>query len=506
MSKHIKSELARRELARRELLSYICYMKPDYKVGWFHKQLAEIMDAFVEAVNRKGSPRIILSVAPRVGKSTAVSEYLPTYILGKNPKAEIVAATYNQDLANSFGRKVRDILQNPQYLDLFNVELDTQAQSVNYVRLSKGGSYYAVGAGGSLTGRGADVMIIDDPVKDREAADSPIESEKLWEWYSSTARTRMLPGGGIIIVMTRWATDDLAGRLIDQANRDPDADQWKIVNFPALAEQDEEFRKKGEALHPERYDRDAYLRLKASIQPRDWASLYCGKPYVEGGNFFSQDTVRYYKDKPAELTWLIGVDYATSASKKSDKSAIVPMGVDYEGNVYIGEDFFYDNVDPWDAVVRTIALAKKYEARDLAGESGPIQNTMGPIFSRVQEEQHWYVTVSKNVRRSSKAVASLGMKALMFNGKLHFPDTPRMRNEIIPELLAFDPKVDRGGDDFIDGIVNGCLLIESIGRPLPPAPPPPKWRTDPGAVYGADVFKKKKGGSATIPGLRSNKW
>jgi hypothetical protein len=98
------------------------------------------------------------------------------------------------------------------------------------------------------------------------------------------------------------------------------------------------------------------------------------------------------------------------------------------------------------------------------------------------------------------------MKALMFNGKLHFPDTPRMRNEIIPELLAFDPKVDRGGDDFIDGIVNGCLLIESIGRPLPPAPPPPKWRTDPGAVYGADVFKKKKGGSATIPGLRSNKW
>ena len=833
MSKHIKSELARRELARRELLPYICYMKPDYKVGWFHKQLSEIMDAFVEAVNRKGSPRIILSVAPRVGKSTAVSEYLPTYILGKNPKAEIVAATYNQDLANSFGRKVRDILQNPQYLDLFNVELDTQAQSVSYVRLSKGGSYYAVGAGGSLTGRGADCvpgwtrvltsegerrvdelykcsssvkvwaydhkqnrtrfapvqaicnrkadgvyrittasgrvveatgnhriytgrgyvradeltpgdsllcampensstpgvrgfqshtqraesrvlfqqvlggcgkrktpsaafvrlrckntflsknvqtvsytskritksrdysqknptvfgmqqafysllensdvlfspmlrsatfaenasreqsrlakrsvsraakraccksfqirqtrnngtgwevlrgvrryrtfartpyrygchqqqvqqsrdvvlklplkasrgrsrettpdivrmveyvrgttlvydiqvlgcenffangvlvhncLIIDDPVKDREAADSPIESEKLWEWYSSTARTRMLPGGGIIIVMTRWATDDLAGRLIDQANRDPDADQWKIINFPALAEQDEDFRKKGEALHPERYDRDAYLRIKASIQPRDWASLYCGKPYVEGGNFFSQDTVRYYKDKPAELTWLIGVDYATSASKKSDKSAIVPMGVDYEGNVYIGEDFFYDNVDPWDAVVRTIALAKQYEARDLAGESGPIQNTMGPIFSRVQEEQHWYVTVSKNVRRSSKAVASLGMKALMFNGKLHFPDTPRMRNEIIPELLAFDPKVDRGGDDFIDGIVNGCLLIESIGRPLPPAPPPPKWRTDPGAVYGADVFKKKKGGSATIPGLRSNKW
>lgn len=255
----IKAELARRELARRDLLPFIQYMRSDYHAGWFHTQLCAVADAFNEAITRGGCPRIICSVAPRVGKSTVLSEHLPAYILGKNPKAEIVAATYNQELANAFGRKVRDILQNPAYQDLFELALDEQAQSVNYIRTTKGGSYYAVGAGGSLTGRGATALVIDDPTKDREQADSPIESEKLWDWYSSTARTRMLPGGGIILVMTRWAVDDLAGRLIDQANRDPNADQWKIVEFPALAEKDEEFRKEGEALHPERYSREDYL-------------------------------------------------------------------------------------------------------------------------------------------------------------------------------------------------------------------------------------------------------
>lgn len=828
---NIRAELARRELAKRDLLPFIQYMRPDYMAGWFHTALCDVADAFNEATLRGGCPRIICSVAPRVGKSMALSEYLPAYILGKNPKAEIIAATYNQELANNFGRKVRDILQNPSYQDLYDVQMDENAQSVNYIRTTKGGSYYAVGAGGSLTGRGANCLpgwvkvlttdgerrideidirsatvkvwaydhrkgqcafapvqavanrttngfyrittaagrvveatgnhriytgrgyvaaaeltpgdrllcamperdsstgvrhtkeysprphsevllqqvlgaggkrkktpypqvrvrgentvfsekmslvpggaaspskgvddcaqneavrgvqssvcgvlensdvllakmwrsaaceenasreqsglaqrreprsprralreslsnsqarysgtgwsgvhslrcdressgashrhgldeqplhkpdstlcelsletsrgrsaetetdtvflveyvrqqtlvydiqvlgcenffangtlvhnclIIDDPVKDREQADSPIESEKLWDWYSSTARTRMLPGGGIVVVMTRWAVDDLAGRLIDQAKRDPNADQWKIINFSALAEEDEPHRKKGEALHPERYSREDYLRIQASIEPRDWASLYCGRPYVDGGNFFSADTVRYYSRLPDELTWLIGVDYATSASKKSDKSAITPMGVDHLGNVYIGEDFFYDRVDPWDAVVRTIAIGKQYGARDLAGEAGPIQNTMGPIFSRVQDEQRWYMTVSKNVRRSSKAVSALVMKALMFNGKLHFPDTPRVRNEIIPELLAFDPKVDRGGDDFLDSVVNGCLLIENIGRPLPPSIPVPKWRTEAGAVYGADVFKTNKR-EPKIPTLRG-KW
>ena len=502
---NIRRELARRELARRELLPFVQYMRDDYNAGWFHTELCRLADAFIEAVKRKGSPRIMITVAPRVGKSTIISELLPAYILGREKTWEVVAATYNQPLADNFGRKVRDHLQNPKYQDLFDVALDERAQSVNYVKLLAGGSYYSVGAGGSLTGRGAHVLLIDDIVKDREAADSTIESENVWNWYSSTARTRLHPGGGVALVMTRWAVDDLAGRLLEQARIDPNADQWTVLNFPALAEEDEPNRKKGEALHPVRYDRDSYLRIKASIQPRDWAALYCGKPYVESGNFFQADTIRYYTTLPSDLSWLIGVDYATSASKKSDKSAIVPMGVDYDGNVYIADDFFYDQVDPWDAVVRTIALAKKYEARELGGESGPIQNTMKPIFDRVQSAEKWYVTINKNVRRSSKSIAAQSLKALMFSGKVFFPDTPRMKNDIIPELLAFDARVDRGGDDFIDATVNGCLLIETIGKPLPPVvPAAPSWR-EPGKVYMDDLKWGKKKKTSKIPKL-GDKW
>jgi hypothetical protein len=458
------------------------------------------MDAFIEAVKRKGSPRIIISIAPRVGKSTIVSEFLQAYILGMMQTWEVVSCTYNQTLADTFGRKVRDRLQDPKFLDLFDVELDKRSQSADYLRLTKGGSYTAVGMGGALTGKGATVLVIDDPVKDRAQAESQIESDNAWDWYSSTARTRIHPGGGIIIVQTRWAVDDLTGRVLDAAAKDPNADQWTVYSFPALAEEDEKHRKKGEALHPERYDRDAYLRIKATIEPRDWAALYQCKPYVETGAFFHVDTIKYYKNLPDELAYCLGADYATSASKKSDKSAVVPLGITHDGDVYIHEDFIYDNLDSWGAVESTILLAKKLHARDIGGESGPIQNTMGPIFARLQEEHNWYVSINKNVRRTSKAIAAHTMRALMSAGKLHFPDTNRMRTEIVPELLRFDPRVDRGGDDFIDAVTNGLILVETIGRPDVPLPPVPSWKQE-GEIYSEDIWKKADSKKSGIPKL-----
>lgn len=500
----VMKELARRELAKRTLLANIQYFRPDYIAEAVHVELCELMDAFIEAVMRQGSPRLCISLPPRVGKSTVISEHLAPYILGLQQKLEIVACTYNQTLADHFGRKVRDRLQDPAYLDLFDVKLDPRSQSADYVKLLAGGSYTAVGMGGALTGRGAHVLIIDDPVKDRAEAESQIESDNAWDWYSSTARTRLHPGGGIVVLQTRWAPNDLTGRLIDNAAKDPNADQWRVFNFSALAEVDEPHRKKGESINPKRYSREDYLRIKATVLPRDWAALYCGKPYLETGNFFASDTVHYYTKLPDELAWCLGVDYATSASKKSDKCAMVPLGITHDGHIYISEEFFYDQCEPWDAVLYTITKAKALRCRDLGGESGPIQNTLGSIFDRIQAAEDWYVTISKHVRRSSKAVAANTMKALMFGGKLHFPDTPRIRQEIIPELMRFDPRVDRGGDDFLDAVVNGLMHIEAIGRPAVPIPAAaPSWR-EPGKVYMDDLKWGKKKKSSAIPKLRGD--
>lgn len=496
----IRKELARRELARRDLLSFIKYFREDYNPGWAHIEICRLLDAFIEAIRQNGSPRIMISLPPRFGKSTIVSEYFPAYMLGLNSNWEIINTTYNQTVADNMGRKVRDILQNQRYQDLFNVQLDPRSQSAEYVKLATPGFYRSTGIGGSLTSLGTHCLIIDDPIKDRAQAESQIESDNQWDWYSSTARTRLHPGAGIVVVQTRWAVNDLSGRLIDAAARDSNADQWKVFNFPALAEEDEPHRKKGEALHPERYSREDYIRIKATVEPRDWAALYQGKPYVESGAFFQKDNIKFYKDLPEELSYCLGADYATSASKKSDKSAIVGLGITHDGDIYVHPDFKYDWLDPWDAVDFTIQYAKTLRARDLGGESGPIQNTMGSIFQRVQAEHDWYVTINKNVRRTTKAIAANTMRALMSAGKLHFPDTHRMRTDIVPELLRFDPRVDRGGDDFIDAIVNGLLLIETIGRPAPPIPATlPSWRK-PGAVYAEDIFKPKHKTPA-IPGL-----
>jgi hypothetical protein len=312
------------------------------------------------------------------------------------------------------------------------------------------------------------------------------------------------PGGGIIILQTRWAVNDLTGRVLEAAAKDPNADQWVTYNFPALAEEDEKHRKKGESINPKRYTREDYLRIKATIEPRDWAALYCGKPYLETGNFFVKDTIKYYTKPPEELAWCLGVDYATSASKKSDKCAMVPLGITHDGDVYISEQFFYDRCEPWDAVQYTITRAKELRCRDIGGESGPIQNTMGAIFDMIQRQEDWYVTINKNVRRTSKAIAANTMKALMFAGKLHFPDTPRIRTDIVPELLRFDPRVDRGDDDFLDACVNGLLLIEQIGRPSPPLPTaPPSWR-EPGKIYMDDLKWGKKAKQTKIPKLRGD--
>lgn len=503
MTDHIvKKELIRRELAKRDLLSAICYFKPDYIPEPIHVEICQLMDALVEAILRKGSPRVCISVPPRVGKSTIVSEFLVPYVLGLHHDMEIIACTYNQTLADHFGRKVRDRLQDPAYLDLFDVKLDARSQSADYMKLMGGGSYTSVGMGGALTGRGTNLLIIDDPTKGRAEAESQTESQNAWEWYSSTARTRLHPGGGIVILQTRWDPADLTGRVLDQAAKDPNSDQWVHINFPALAEEDEPHRKKGESINPARYSREDYLRVKATIDPKDWASLYCGKPYLEAGNYISADTVRYYKELPSDLAWCIGADFATSASKKSDKCALVPLGVTHDGNIYVSENFLYDHVEPWDAVVYMITKAKELGCRDVGGEAGPIQNTLGSIIARAQEDHDWYVTISKYVRRSSKSVVANTLRALMFAGKLHFPDTPRIRTEIIPELLRFDPKVDRGGDDFLDAVCNALLHIEHIGRPAPPLPAVlPKWR-EPGKVYMDDLsWGKKKTGAGKIPKL-----
>jgi hypothetical protein len=293
---------AKKLLARQELLYFTSLFTPDYQPGWVHREVAAHLDAFLEAVKQKKSPRLIINLPPRTGKSQLVSRGFPAFILGHRPSWEVICATYGQELADDLGRYVRSILNDPQFADLFpKTTISKSSNAADRVDTEQRGGYRAVARGAALTGRGAHILIIDDPVKDREEADSEGTQQKTWDWYSSVARTRLAPGGGIIICQTRWNMGDLTGRLLEKQASDPAADQWVVYNYPALALDDEYDpftgllrRKKGDALHPERFPKNEIERLRSSIDPRDFSALYQGNPTPDDGIYFRKDGIRWY--------------------------------------------------------------------------------------------------------------------------------------------------------------------------------------------------------------------
>ena len=224
-----------------------------------HRLIAEKL----EAVERGEIDRLMIFMPPRHGKSELASKRFPAWCLGRNPKRQIIAASYNSDLASDFGRNVRNIVAEPEFGQVFrNVGLAPDSQAANRMNTNHGGTYVAAGVGTAVTGRGADIALIDDPFKDREEADSQRRRDVVWDWYRSTLFTRLMPGGAVVVILTRWHEDDLAGRLLEA-----EGDQWTVLSMPAI-------NNAGEALWPEWYDVDALARIKATIGQREWSALY----------------------------------------------------------------------------------------------------------------------------------------------------------------------------------------------------------------------------------------
>lgn len=357
----------RRELARRSLIDFTLYTYPridpddefsesQYHAGWFHRDIAERLDRFLARVILKQSPRMMLFAPPRSGKTEIVSRRFPASVLGRHPDLSIIATSYASELSSRNNRDVQRIIDSPEYEDVFP---DTKLSSANVRTTAQGtwlrnsdifevvgrrGIYRSAGVMGGITGMGGHILIIDDPVKDAVEAESKVYRDRLWEWYTSTAYTRLAPGGGVLIILTRWHEDDLAGRLLE-AQKEPGADQWEVVSYPAIAEQDEPHRKKGEPLHPERFGRPELERIRAAVGSRVWASLYQQRPAAAEGVIFKRTHWRTYRwptesgeapRDPAELARALealGIrrvvqswDTAFKAKDESDFSACVTMG------------------------------------------------------------------------------------------------------------------------------------------------------------------------------------
>lgn len=316
--------------ARKGLSYFTLHTKPDYLLGWVHKEICDELDRFLQDVADKKSPRLIITMPPRSGKSELVSRRFPAFALGRNPELQIIATSYSSDLSQRFNRDVQRVIDDEKYFELFpntrlsNSRVRTDSRG-SYIRTSDlfeivghAGAYRSCGVGGGITGQGADILIIDDPIKDRAQAGSKTIRDSIWDWYTSTAYTRLSPGGGVIVMATRWHTDDLIGRLIQRMG---EGDTFRIVNYPAIAEHDELHRKAGEALHPERYPLSTLLQIQKTIGSRDWEALYQQHPVPDGGALFKLEWFRRWtaSSLPPEFDHtLMSWDMTFKDSKNSD--------------------------------------------------------------------------------------------------------------------------------------------------------------------------------------------
>jgi predicted phage terminase large subunit-like protein len=312
------------ERIRNELLPFVEWSRPGYSAGWFHHDVCRRLERFSAAVARGESPRLILCAPPRHGKSLIVSYRFPVWHLGHNPTHEVVIASYGQELANKASRDARRVAG--EAVRWWPHLAEGEPWGVELWKTKGGGGVQAVGAGGPLTGSGAHVLILDDLIKDAEAAMSQVQRDATWEWCLSTAYTRLAPGGGILAMFTRWHHDDPIGRFLEA--QEAGGDRWEVVSYPALAEEDEPHRKAGEALHPERYPKKALEQIKAMLGARWWNALYQQRPTPGSGLKFQRHWFQTYEGAP----WLIAptmdeiIISVDAAQKKGPKNDFCSLG------------------------------------------------------------------------------------------------------------------------------------------------------------------------------------
>jgi predicted phage terminase large subunit-like protein len=350
----------------------------------------------------------MIFMPPRHGKSELASKRFPAWCLGRKPTRQIIAASYNSDLASDFGRNVRNIVAEPEFGQVFpGVSLAPDSQAANRMNTNHGGAYVAAGVGTAVTGRGAHIALIDDPFKDREEADSERRRELVWDWYRSTLFTRLMPGGAVVLIQTRWHEDDLAGRLLEA-----DAAQWEVLDLPAID-------RDGNALWPEWYPVSALQRIRDTVGPREWSALYQQQPQPDEGTYFRREWFKPWdiKDRPP-LRYYGTSDYAVTDGG-GDYTVHRVWGIDSEGQVYRIDGWRGQTAaDQW--IERKIDLIAKHKPLAWFGEGGVIQKAVEPMLKRRMIERKTFCRMEWLPSVSDKPTRARSFQAMAASGRVFF--------------------------------------------------------------------------------------
>lgn len=441
-----------------------------YDPLFYHRAVADAL----EAMERGEILRLIIVMPPRHGKSELTTRRFVPWFVGRDPYRSVITASYSDQFAEDFGRDVRAIMQHPSYGQVFpGVALRSGSQASDRLQTTEGGLMFFVGRGGATTGRGADLIGIDDPLKDDEEAQSPTIREKLWQWFTKVLTSRLLSQmGRILITTTRWHEDDLVGRLTDPRNihfRADEAEKWSVLHLPALAEDNDALgRKKGEALWPSHKGQPKFdvkfLEGQRRLNPNGFSALYQGRPSPEEGVFFKRkDLVPYTSilqlpDRDT-LRFYGASDHAVGEKQKNDRSCIGCVAVDQNDDIWILPDVVWDRIGSELAVEVMIDQLARYRPMYWWAEDENISKSIGPFLNTRMRERKIYGNIEPVRPSKDKMRRAQAIKARFSMRKVHVPTFAAWWSEAEDELLKFP---NAAYDDFVDWIAHIGMGLDRL--------------------------------------------
>jgi predicted phage terminase large subunit-like protein len=452
---------ASKKVGRDSMLGFALHVYPGFKIGPHHRKLAKIFEDVIAGRKK----RVIINIAPRMGKSEFSSYLFPAYFLGKFPNKKIIMGTHTASLSEDFGRRVRNLIESDEYQDLFPAtQISDDQKAAGKWSTSEEGQYYAAGVGGALAGRGADLFVIDDPHSEQDVkSNSRLAFDTAWNWFQTGPLQRLMPGGAIIVIMTRWSLLDLTGRLIDYQTRNPEADPWEIVELPAILEKEQADGTVVEkSLWPEQWPLDALKAKKAGMDPRFWNAQYMQQPTSENSAIIARRHWRIWEqDEPPRCEYIIqSWDTAYESKTSADFSACTTWGIFYNEEEndqpqVILLDAFKDRMAFPELKQAALKHYKEWEPDAFIVEKkaagAPLIQELRAMGIPVQE--------FSPSRGNDKTVRVNAIADLFTSGKVWAPDT-RWAREVIEEVAAF-PVGEH--DDFVDTTSQALLRFRQGG-------------------------------------------
>ena len=444
----IKLEEKRKESAiKNDFMSFVKYMWPDFIEGSHHKIMAEKFNK----VATGDLKRIVINMAPRHTKSEFASYLLPSWMIGKNPKLKIIQATHTTELAVRFGRKAKNLIDSQEYQKIFQTKLREDSKAAGRWETNEGGEYFAAGVGGSITGRGADLLIIDDPHSEQDALNTNA-LERTWEWYTSGPRQRLQPGGIIVVVMTRWNTKDLTGKLIN-AQKETKADQWEVIEFPAILPNDK-------PLWPEYWKLEELEGVKAGLPIGKWNAQYQQNTTSEEGSIIKREWWQLWdKDLPPLHHVIQSYDTAFLKKETADYSAITTWGV------------FYPTEDSGPNLILLDVVKDRFEFPELRRvaleqynywkpESVIVEGKASGMPLTFELRKQGIPVINYTPSRGNDKHARVNAVAPLFESGQIWATDDKFSEEVIEECAAF-PYGDH--DDLVDSMTQAVMRFRQGG-------------------------------------------